>query len=92
MFMTDVDRRKIKEEFFEIIKESGQRRGSMLSPELAAPLLNTSVKIVRLLADAVIALDEIKGTATADMAGVLTGADDWTGRGIVRHIKGPKIP
>jgi len=53
--------------------------------------LRTVVKIVRLLTDAVIALDEIKSTPPVDLARILSEADDWTGRGIVKRIKGPRI-
>ena len=46
MFMTDEERRQLKEEFLEIMEKSGKRRGSMLSPELAASLLNVSYRTI----------------------------------------------
>jgi len=46
MFVTDEERRKLKKELLEIMEKSGKRRGSMLSPEVAASLLNISYRTI----------------------------------------------
>jgi hypothetical protein len=46
MFMTDEERRRLKEELIEIMEKSGTRRGSMLSPELTASVLNVSYRTI----------------------------------------------
>ena len=46
MFMIDEERRRIKEELIEIMEKSGTKRGSMLSPEVVASLLNISYRTI----------------------------------------------